>query len=126
MNVVRIQAQPFMQDLLEGCLVTLPLVLGANQQLCAAACVEADFSEFRLCRTCRLLDRICETDAAQHSSRARLLAPHRKPVMVRRGERHIHARWKVAAIVVTPQRILIRHRLSGNYVTPPQLERIDA
>src|ERR1700738_3533301 len=74
LDVVRVEAEPLAEDLLECRLMPLTMRLGPHQQHRGAARIETDFGIFRY-RAGSRFDRVGEPDAAQHAAPRRLLAP---------------------------------------------------
>ena len=99
LHLVRVDAEPLVEHLLEHGFVALALVLAAHQEHDIAARVEADFGEF-LARRGGLFDRVGETDAAQSAAPLGLVAPRRKPVPIRQRQRLLLVRREIAAVVI--------------------------
>ena len=122
-DVAWIEPEPLVEDLLEGGLVALALVLGPHEHGGAAARGEADLRELGL-RPRRLLDGVDHREAPQSPTRPRGLAPGGEAGHVRQAEGAVHAALELAAVVGDPERGAVGHRGGGDQVHPPQGEPI--
>ena len=126
LHLVRIDAEPLVEHLLEHGLVPLALVLAAHQQGDVAARVKADFGEFLArrrppsrsgwrCPMPRNLPR-----------RLALVAPRREPVPIGERQRLFLVGREIAAVVIERQRRLVRDLLARDQVLRPQFDPVQA
>ena len=123
-NARVIDPEELRQDLRKRGLVALPVVVGSQQQGCAAGRVEANLCDLVANAACAF-DDVCHADAAQPPTFARLRAPAAEILPRRHFEDGGLVLCKFTAVIGEHEAGLVRHCRRRNQIALPQLVRCD-